>query len=81
MLQRIFDRDHGINRQLAVGTLVVALAATSVACQEPVSKPAPTDILIITIDTLRADSLEPYGAIDTLTPNIARFAEQGVVYE
>ena len=81
MLQRIFDRDHGINRQLAVGTLVVALAATSVACQEPAIKPAPADILIITIDTLRADSLEPYGALDTLTPNIARFAEQGVVYE
>jgi arylsulfatase len=39
------------------------------------------DVLIITIDTLRADSLEPYGAIDTLTPKIARFAEQAVIYE
>ena len=61
--------------------LVLALATAAVACREPAPKPDPVDILIITIDTLRADSLEPYGAIDTLTPNIARFAEQGVVYE
>ncbi len=47
----------------------------------PHPQPDPVDVLIITIDTLRADSLEPYGAIDTLTPNIARFAEQAVVYE
>jgi arylsulfatase A-like enzyme len=37
--------------------------------------------LLITIDTLRADSLEPYGATDTQTPNIAALAAQGVVYE
>ena len=39
------------------------------------------DVLLITIDTLRADSLEPYGATNTLTPNIARLAGEGVVYE
>jgi len=60
---------------------VLALATTAVACRDPAPKPDPVDVLIITIDTLRADSLEPYGALDTLTPNIARFAEQGVVYE
>jgi arylsulfatase A-like enzyme len=43
--------------------------------------PQRPDILLITIDTLRADSLEPYGATDTLTPNIAALADQGVVYE
>ncbi len=61
--------------------LVLVLATTLVACREPAPQPDPVDVLIITIDTLRADSLEPYGAIDTLTPNIARFANQGVVYE
>ena len=45
------------------------------------SVPQRPDILLITIDTLRADSLEPYGATDTLTPNIARLATGGVVYE
>jgi arylsulfatase A-like enzyme len=43
--------------------------------------PQRPDILLITIDTLRADSLEPYGATDTLTPNIAALADRGVVYE
>ena len=44
-------------------------------------EPQRPDILLITIDTLRADSLEPYGATDTLTPNIEALADQGVVYE
>lgn len=78
MIQRIHERGHGTG---AVGVLVVLLTAASVACHKPSSRPEPVDILIITIDTLRADALEPYGAIDTLTPNIARFAEEGVVYE
>ena len=81
MIQHFDKRRHGVKRLVAVGALVVVLAAASVACRAPASKPSPVDILIITIDTLRADALEPYGAIDTLTPNIARFAEQGVVYE
>jgi arylsulfatase A-like enzyme len=44
-------------------------------------EPPPPDILLITIDTLRTDVLEPYGASDTLTPNMARIAGEGVVYE
>ena len=44
------------------------------------SMPQRPDILLVTIDTLRADSLEPYGATDTLTPNIARLAGEGVIY-
>ena len=67
--------------EVAVGALAAVLVTTSIACRQPVSKTDPVDVLIITIDTLRADSLEPYGATDTLTPNIARFAEQAVVYE
>jgi len=78
VIQHIHERGRG---KVAAGALTVVLAAASVACQGPTSKPSPVDILIITIDTLRADALEPYGATDTLTPNIARFAEEGVVYE
>ena len=81
MFQRINEQNHGMKRQVTFGAFAVVLAAASFACHRPASKPSPVDILIITIDTLRADSLEPYGAVDTLTPNIARFAEQGVVYE
>ena len=78
MTRHIFNRGSG---EVVIGAIVVLLAAASIACQGPASTPNPVDVLIITIDTLRADSLEPYGAIDTLTPNIARFAEKGVVYE
>ena len=39
------------------------------------------DILLITIDTLRADSLEPYGSTDTVTPSAVELAKEGVVYE
>lgn len=77
MIQNFDDPRHGM-KSLA---LVLVLATTLVACREPAPQPDPVDVLIITIDTLRADSLEPYSAIDTLTPNIARFAEQGVVFE
>ena len=78
MIQHFHDRCHWT---VAAGALIVALATASFACRGPAGKPDPVDILIITIDTLRADALEPYGAVDSLTPNIARFAEQGVVYE
>jgi arylsulfatase A-like enzyme len=70
-----------MNGRIAFRVLFVALVAVSAACGAPPGPPARPDIVIITTDTLRADSLEPYGAIDTLTPNIARFADQGVVYE
>jgi arylsulfatase len=78
VIRIIHDRGY---RDAVAAALIVVLATASVACQKPASELNPVDVLIITIDTLRADSLEPYGAVDTLTPNIARFAEQGVVYE
>ena len=69
-----------MNRTVVVGAFVVVLAAALLVFLSS-SPPGPPDILLITIDTLRADALEPYGAADTLTPNIAAFADQGVVYE
>jgi arylsulfatase A-like enzyme len=59
-------------------TIVVAATALFVWWSIPTTPP---DILLITVDTLRADALEPYGAIETKTPNIARFADRGVVYD
>ncbi|MEM1201888.1 MAG: tetratricopeptide repeat protein [Acidobacteriota bacterium] len=38
-------------------------------------------ILLITVDTTRADRLEPYGATDIETPVMARLASEGVVFE
>lgn len=38
------------------------------------------NVLVVTIDTLRADRLEPYGA-DNPTPTISRLAREGVLFE
>lgn len=44
--------------------------------------PADTSsVLLVTLDTLRADRLGAYGSARELTPNLDRLAEQGVVFE
>ena len=68
-----------IRHYLAVAaSTAAALLALHCGSERGPSRP---DILLITIDTLRADALGSYGAIETLTPNIDRFAAEGVVYE
>jgi len=67
-------------RKIFVRAIVAVAILLSIHCGSEKAPQRP-DILLITIDTLRADSLEPYGATDTLTPNIARLAGEGVVYE
>lgn len=62
---------------------IVAFAAAALltpCCGSEVAPPRP-DVLLITIDTLRADALGSYGAAGTLTPNIDGFAGEGVIYE
>jgi arylsulfatase A-like enzyme len=67
-------------RNICVRAIVAAAILLSIHCGSE-KVPQRPDILLITIDTLRADSLEPYGATETLTPNIARLASEAVVYE
>jgi len=38
-------------------------------------------ILLITLDTTRADHLEPYGAGNVETPSLSRLADDGIVFE
>ena len=45
------------------------------------STPKPAGILVISLDTLRADRLGAYGSTTGLTPNLDRFAAQSVVFE
>jgi arylsulfatase A-like enzyme len=44
-------------------------------------KPPPPSVLIVTVDTLRADHLGTYGSTVTRTPHIDRLAEESVVFE
>jgi choline-sulfatase len=68
-------------RILTTGAFFVVMVMASGACLRKPAAQQPIDILLVTIDTLRADVLEPYGAGDTLTPNMVRLADQGVVFE
>ncbi len=41
----------------------------------------PPNVLLVSIDTVRADRLSVYGAVNDTTPNLERLAEAGVVFE
>ena len=69
-------------RAVGAAAVVIALAAGLVWWPRPVTFPAPgalrgVNVLLITIDTLRADRLGAYGAADT-TPALDGLAASGV---
>jgi arylsulfatase A-like enzyme len=68
-------------RSLFTSAVIAVIAGVLPACFQEAKTQHPADVLLITIDTLRADALGAYGATDTLTPNIDHLAEKGVVYE
>ncbi len=73
---RLFDPTRHQVR-LRRSFLVGLLSVTAAACQ-----PAePANVILITVDTLRADRLTPYGYSKIETPAIARLADEGIVYE
>src|SRR5687768_4601603 len=42
---------------------------------------APIGVVVITLDTTRADRLAPYGFMDIATPHLDRLAREGVVFD
>lgn len=73
-------RDHsgamtGPGRRLRALLLLSLLAS---ACDVETS---PLDVVLVTLDTLRADRLSLYGAGAAQTPNLEWLASQGVVFE
>jgi tetratricopeptide (TPR) repeat protein len=64
--------------------VAAAIAATScalLACSSPPPEPARFPIVIISIDTLRADRLPAYGYAAGRTPAIDALAREGVLFE
>lgn len=59
----------------------IALALAASACAPESSEHARPNVLVIAVDTLRADRLGCYGGTRGLTPNIDRLATRGVVFE
>jgi arylsulfatase A-like enzyme/Flp pilus assembly protein TadD len=43
--------------------------------------PGRYSILLVTLDTTRADHLEPYGAVGVETPSLSRLADRGIVFD
>lgn len=60
---------------------VVLGAALWSRSQKPAAEVRPLNLLLITIDTLRADHLGSYGKSDASTPAMDRLAKEGVLFE
>lgn len=76
------------NRSLSLLLLTVLLAGTSACTPEPEAAtaeiaplPSGSNILLITVDTLRADHLSSYGYVRPTSPVIDRLAAEGVRFE
>src|SRR5205814_969960 len=61
------------------GFFVVGTAACG--SQKPTSKPAARNLLLITIDTLRADHVGAYGWSRAHTPTLDGLAKNGALFE
>jgi arylsulfatase A-like enzyme/Tfp pilus assembly protein PilF len=64
---------------LGCALFLLGLALVPVACRQ--NKPPRPNILIITVDTLRADRVGCYGYAGGLTPNVDALAKEGIVFE
>ena len=60
-------------KRLASTTLLLLLFAAAGQAQ-------PTSVILISVDTLRADHLSAYGYTRVRTPNMDSFAEQGTLF-
>lgn len=63
-----------------IAILVSALACLVSGCSRE-DRPSRPNVLLITLDTLRADHLEPYGSTATRTPSASRLAAEGTLFE
>src|SRR5262245_26273987 len=73
------DHRYGVWAQPAVPLLV--LLAACAGRPQPVPPPTARHLVLVTIDTLRADRLGIYGNTTVATPNMDRIAQQGAMAE
>jgi arylsulfatase A-like enzyme/Tfp pilus assembly protein PilF len=71
--------------RVVTGIAIAALATGAIIWQlrsrSRVVRKSELNLLLITLDTTRADSLGAYGAKDAETPNFDRIAKEGVVFD
>ena len=63
---------------LALGLALLVSAGSASATLRSAARP---HVLLLSVDTLRADALHAYGFEHAVTPSIDRIAEQGVLFE
>ena len=62
--------------------LAAALVAGALACSQPAPTPTPTpNVIMISVDTLRADHMSLYGYERETTPNLEALADDAVVFD
>jgi choline-sulfatase len=61
--------------------LVLALAGIGVSFERPATFERPSAVVIVTLDTTRADRLSPYGFGGASMPSFDRLAREGVLFE
>lgn len=67
---------------MRIATAALLLAACAPSKPTPQSAPAlPCDLVLVTIDTLRADHVHAYGHVRETTPHLDALAAEGVVFE
>src|SRR5258708_2980778 len=70
---------HVVFSSLGCAFLLLGVALLFDSCRQ--NKPPRPNILIISVDTLRADRLGCYGYAGGLTPNVDALAKDGIVFE
>lgn len=65
--------------RLAIGLAAVTLAGMWPSVASRVD--APLGVVVITLDTTRADRLSPYGFVNVSLPHLERLAREGVVFD
>jgi len=76
-----FQRSLSSMRFAATPVIAFLLAASFATVAQVSSRPAKPSVILITIDTVRADRLGCYGAKDVATPTLDGLAREGVVFE
>ena len=69
--------------RVLLATLLLACSSSEdpLAAEEPALSGPPQNLILISIDTLRADHVGAYGYSRPTTPNLDRIAAEGVLFE
>ena len=60
---------------------IVGIVTFACACASNPSAPEGPNLILISLDTVRADHTTPYGYTRDTTPHLNRLAQEGIVYE